>query len=93
MRRAFGRGDWVANDVLFAAYHVHVPWMMPATVLIDTFDYLGQHALDRGYGMVAVCREQSVGKLASFKDRNVERAGHCCILGSCVGSAYMGGQP
>ena len=22
-----------------------------------------------------------------------ERAGHCCILGSCVGSAYMGGQP
>jgi hypothetical protein len=20
-------------------------------------------------------------------------AGHCCILGSCVGSAYMGGQP
>ena len=19
--------------------------------------------------------------------------GHCCILGSCVGSAYMGGQP
>ena len=22
-----------------------------------------------------------------------ERAGHCCIFGSCVGSAYMGGQP
>ena len=22
-----------------------------------------------------------------------ESAGHCCILGSCVGSAYMGGQP
>ena len=22
-----------------------------------------------------------------------ENAGHCCILGSCVGSAYMGGQP
>jgi hypothetical protein len=22
-----------------------------------------------------------------------ERAGHCCILGSCVGSAYLGGQP
>jgi hypothetical protein len=22
-----------------------------------------------------------------------ERAGHCCILGSCVGSAYMGAQP
>jgi hypothetical protein len=24
---------------------------------------------------------------------DAERAGHCCILGSCVGSAYMGGQP
>jgi hypothetical protein len=22
-----------------------------------------------------------------------ERAGHCCILGSCVGSAYVEGQP
>jgi hypothetical protein len=21
------------------------------------------------------------------------RAGYCCIRGSCVGSAYMGGQP
>jgi membrane protease YdiL (CAAX protease family) len=37
MNRAFGRGDWAANGVLFAAYHVHVPWMMPATLLIDTF--------------------------------------------------------
>jgi hypothetical protein len=24
---------------------------------------------------------------------STESAGHCCILGSCVGSAYMGGQP
>jgi hypothetical protein len=24
---------------------------------------------------------------------SAESAGHCCILGSCVGSAYMGGQP
>jgi hypothetical protein len=24
---------------------------------------------------------------------SAERAGHCCILGSWVGSAYMGGQP
>jgi uncharacterized protein len=37
MKRAFGRGDWAANGVLFAAYHVHVPWMMPATLLVDTF--------------------------------------------------------
>jgi uncharacterized protein len=37
MKGAFGRRDWLANGVLFAAYHVHVPWMMPATVLVDTF--------------------------------------------------------
>jgi membrane protease YdiL (CAAX protease family) len=36
MNRAFGRGDWLANGVLFAAYHLHVPWVMPAT-LLDTF--------------------------------------------------------
>jgi uncharacterized protein len=36
MQGAFGRGDWVANGVLFAAYHLHAPWMMPAT-LIDIF--------------------------------------------------------
>lgn len=29
--------------------------------------YLVRHALDRGYEVVAVCREQSVGKLASFE--------------------------
>ena len=37
MNRALGRGDWAGNGVLFAAYHLHVPWMMPATLLIDTF--------------------------------------------------------
>jgi NAD(P)-dependent dehydrogenase (short-subunit alcohol dehydrogenase family) len=29
--------------------------------------YLVQHALDRGYDVVGVCREQSVGKLDVFK--------------------------
>src|SRR4051795_6965090 len=31
--------------------------------------YMVQHALDQGYEVVAVCREQSVGKLAEFEDR------------------------
>jgi hypothetical protein len=31
--------------------------------------YLVQHALDRGYEAVGVCREQSVGKLDAFKGR------------------------
>jgi membrane protease YdiL (CAAX protease family) len=35
MRGAFGRGDWVVNGVLFATYHLHMPWTIPAT-LLDT---------------------------------------------------------
>lgn len=31
--------------------------------------YMVQHALDRGYDVVGVCRAQSVGKLDAFKDR------------------------
>ena len=31
--------------------------------------YMVQHAIDRGYDIVGVCREQSVAKLDDFKDR------------------------
>ena len=31
--------------------------------------YMVQHALDRCYEVVGVCREQSVGKLAAYRDR------------------------
>ena len=33
MNGAFGRGDWVANGILFTGYHLHVPWVMPSTLL------------------------------------------------------------
>ena len=33
MSRAFGRADWLVNGVLFAAYHLHRPWGMPAILL------------------------------------------------------------
>jgi uncharacterized protein len=36
MNGVFGRKDWLANGVLFAAYHLHTPWVMPAA-LFDTF--------------------------------------------------------
>ena len=36
MNGAFGKWDWVANGVLFAAYHLHMPWVIP-TALLDTF--------------------------------------------------------
>jgi len=31
--------------------------------------YMVRHALDRGYEVVGVCREQSVGKLAAYQER------------------------
>ena len=37
MRGVFGRWDWVANGFLFAVYHLHMPWVIPSTLLIDTF--------------------------------------------------------
>ena len=36
MNGVFGRRDWLANGVLFAAYHLHVPWVIPST-LLDSF--------------------------------------------------------
>ena len=36
MQRSFGRWDWLANGVLFACYHLHMPWTIPATIL-DSF--------------------------------------------------------
>jgi membrane protease YdiL (CAAX protease family) len=36
MNGAFGRGDWLVNGILFAAYHLHVPWAMLAG-LADAF--------------------------------------------------------
>jgi uncharacterized protein len=36
MNGVFGERDWVANGVLFAVYHLHMPWVIPAA-LLDTF--------------------------------------------------------
>jgi uncharacterized protein len=36
MKGVFGKYDWVANGVLFSVYHLHVPWVIP-TSLVDIF--------------------------------------------------------
>ena len=36
MKGAFGSWDRVANGVLFAGYHLHMPWVIPWT-LLDIF--------------------------------------------------------
>jgi membrane protease YdiL (CAAX protease family) len=37
MQSVFGRGDWVANGVLFTVYHLHEPWVMPNTLVEGIF--------------------------------------------------------
>jgi len=37
MQAVFGKSDWVANGVLFTLYHLHVPWVMPATLVEGLF--------------------------------------------------------
>ncbi|MGH3129211.1 MAG: lysostaphin resistance A-like protein [Gaiellaceae bacterium] len=32
MQGAFGRGDWLANAILFGLYHLHIPWAIPSAV-------------------------------------------------------------
>ena len=36
MNGVLGRWDWRANGVLFAVYHLHMPWVIPTT-LLDAF--------------------------------------------------------
>jgi membrane protease YdiL (CAAX protease family) len=36
MNGVFGRADWLANGVLFATYHLHMPWAIPGA-LVDAF--------------------------------------------------------
>ena len=40
MKGVFGRSDWLANAVLFTGYHLHEPWLMPGTLVVDTFAYV-----------------------------------------------------
>ena len=44
MAGVFGRYDWVANGVIFAAYHLHVRWAIPAA-LVDTLTSPAREAL------------------------------------------------
>jgi membrane protease YdiL (CAAX protease family) len=37
MQGVFGRRDWVANGVLFTLYHLHVPWVIPKTLIDGIF--------------------------------------------------------
>ncbi len=33
MEGAFGRADWIANGALMGAYHLHLPWAIPGSIV------------------------------------------------------------
>ncbi len=37
MRAVFGKRDWIANGTLFAVYHLHQPWVIPAALVEGIF--------------------------------------------------------
>lgn len=37
MQGVFGRRDWIANGTLFGLYHVHMPWVIPASLVEGIF--------------------------------------------------------
>lgn len=64
MNGAFGKADWMVNGVLFAFYHLHTPWVIPA-VLLDAFviSYPTKRYRSAWIG-IAVHSLQSVGLIA-----------------------------
>ena len=36
MQGTFGKGDWLANGVLFGLYHLHQPWSIPGSIVDGT---------------------------------------------------------
>lgn len=37
MRGVFGKGDWVANGILFGLYHLHQPWTIVTSIVDGAF--------------------------------------------------------
>jgi membrane protease YdiL (CAAX protease family) len=64
MNSAFGKADWIVNGGLFAFYHLHTPWVIPAA-LLDTFilSYPTKRYRSAWIG-IAVHSLQSVGLIA-----------------------------
>jgi len=54
MQGVFGRGDFVANGVLFAVYHLHQPWSIPASLAdIIFFAYPSRRWQSAWMGIIA----------------------------------------
>jgi membrane protease YdiL (CAAX protease family) len=59
MQGVFGRWDWAANGVLFAVYHLHVPWVIPQAFVDTVIPYASKRYNSALVG-IAVHSVQSV---------------------------------
>lgn len=53
MQGTFGRWDWAANGVLFALYHLHVPWVIPQAFVDAVVPYAAKRYRSALVGIVA----------------------------------------
>ena len=53
MHQQFGRWDWAANGVLFALYHLHVPWVIPQTFVDSCVPYAAKRYQSSLVGIAA----------------------------------------
>jgi membrane protease YdiL (CAAX protease family) len=53
MQGVFGRWDWAGNGVLFALYHLHVPWVIPQTFVDTVVPYAAKRYRSAVVGIAA----------------------------------------
>lgn len=53
MQGVFGKWDWAANGVLFALYHLHVPWVIPQTFVDAIVPYASKRCNSALVGIAA----------------------------------------
>jgi uncharacterized protein len=53
MQGVFGRWDWAGNGVLFALYHLHVPWVIPQTFVDSVVPYAAKRTKSALVGIAA----------------------------------------
>lgn len=54
MKGVFGRWDWVANGILFSAYHLHLIWEIPSQILFRDWIYPGYNKLFKSFWMSVI---------------------------------------
>ena len=54
MKGVFGRWDWVANGMLFSAYHLHLIWELPSQILFRDWIYPGYNKLFKSFWMSVI---------------------------------------